>query len=102
MCIIPVKDDNNKTICTVQFKDNLTKEDVPDYVNMNCKIGIVPYPGIRYFGCYVLCYYDKYYPPRSYGEIITVEEAYDICLRNNRLDLIRDLGLEFEREREVL
>ena len=99
---IPVLDDDGKTICTVNFVDNLTKQDVPDYVNMNCLIGLVKYPGIRFMGYYVLCYYDKYYPSRSYGEIITAEEAYNICLKNNRQDLIEELDITFERQREVL
>lgn len=100
---IPVLDDDGKTICTVNFVDNLTKQDVPDYVNMNCLIGLVKYPGIRFMGYYVLCYYDKYYPSRSYGEIISPEEAYNICNRNGRYDLIALLDIEVpEREREVL
>lgn len=100
--VIPVLDEDGERLCTVKFKDNLTKEDVPDYVNMNCRIGLVRYPGLRFMGSYVLCYYDKFYPPRSYGEVITAEEAYDICVRNNRFDLIEELGIEYEREREVL
>lgn len=99
---IPVLDDNGKPICTVKFKENLTKQDVPDYVNMNCKIGLTRYPGVRWMGYYVLCYYDKYYPQRSYGEIISPEEAYEICNRNGRQDLIEEFDITFEREREVL
>lgn len=103
MCMIPVYDDDMKTLlCTVKFEENLTKKEVPDYVNMNCKIGLVKYPGIRYMGHYVLCYYDKYYPPRSYGEVINPQEAFNICVKNGRQDLIDKLNIHYEREREVL
>ena len=103
MCSIPVKDDEDNILCTVKFEDNLTKKDVPDYVNMNCKIGLVKYPGIRYPGWYVLCYYDKYYPPRSYGEVISPREAYMICLRSNKLDLAEKLGINIpEKMVEVI
>ena len=99
---IKVYDGNRKPLCDVTFIDNLTREGVPDYVNMNCRIGITEYPGARYEGWYVLMYYDTYCPSRSYGELLSPEEAYDELERRGRHDLIDEFDIHFERQREVL
>ena len=99
---IPVFDDDNELLCYCQFKDNLTRENVPDYANMNCRIGLTRYPGLRFPRFYVLMYYDKYSPDRSYGEIITENEAYMECIRAGHEEVIEEFGLLYEREREVL
>lgn len=100
--MIKVYDEGNEPVCDVKFMDNLTQQNVPDYVNMNCKIGLTEYPGERYQGWYVLMYYDIKCPDRSYGEVVSPTEAYDYCAKRNRYDIIEEFDIKFEREREVI
>ena len=99
---IPVFDENDELLSNCQFQDNLTQENVPDYVNLNCRIGLTKYPGRRYHGFYVLMYYDTHYPDRSYGEIISKNEAYLECIKRGHEEVIEELGIIYEREREVI
>lgn len=99
---IPIFDDNNDLLSYCQFEDNLTQGDVPDYVNLNCKIGLTRYPGRRYQGFFVLMYYDTRSPDRSYGEIISKNEAYLECIKRGHEEVIEELGIVYEREREVI
>lgn len=97
---IPVYDDDNTVILTVPFKDNLTRRGVPDYVNMNCKQGIIRLDqSYKYWeGWYVLMYYDILYPGSSYGELLTEDEALEELKKRGRLDLLE----HHVREVEVL
>lgn len=97
---IPVYDDNNEVLLSVPFRDNLTRRGVPDYVNMNCKQGIrrLDHTYKVWEGWYVLMYYDVLYPSRSYGELLSPDEALEELRRRDRLDLLE----HYVREVEVL
>lgn len=96
--LIPILDDNMEHIGNVEFVDNLTVPHVPEYVNMNCLIGITKLDQKygKHEGEYVIMYYDKKYPRASYAEILkTKKEAYHECWIRGKLDLASQLGLHF-------
>jgi len=95
---IPLIDNNLQIICTVPFKDNLTLNHVPEYVNLNGYMGITRLDN----NLIVVMYYDKNYPKNSYAEIITEKEAYKTCLNRGRLDVAKELGLQIKKEVEVI
>lgn len=90
---VPVINDKLEIICTVPFKDNLTLNHVPEYVNMNGYMGITRLETDEL----VIMYYDKNYPANSYAEIVTEKEAYKICLNRGRLDVAKELKLEIKK-----
>ena len=102
--LLPIIDDNLKIIGTVEFKDNLTLCNVPDYVNMNCRMGLkrLDESYEKLAGEIVLMFYDIYFPKASYAEIINEREAYKYCLNRGRLDVAGELNLKFVEEVEVL
>ena len=100
---IPIIDNNLKIIGTIPFIDNLTLSHVPDYVNMNGYMGLTRIQSGIHHGELVIMYYDKGYPGRSYGEIITEKEAYKECLNRGKLDVAKEYELQITPvEREVI
>lgn len=102
--LLPIVNDDLKIIGTVEFEDNLTLRNVPDYVNMNARIGIKrldeSYGKLE--GELVIMFLDTYCPKSSYAEIITQKEAYQYCLNRGKLDLASKLDLQFIEEVEVI
>ena len=99
---LPIIDDELKIIGTVPFKDNLTLSHVPDYVNENGYMGLTRLGEGVHEGELVLMRYDKWYPNRSYAELVSEREAYIECRNKGRLDVAKELGICIEREREVI
>lgn len=102
--LLPILDEGLNILGTVEFIDNLTLSHVPEYVNMNGKIGLTRL-GAEYgthAGEYVLMYYDKRYPENSYAEIVTKKEAYRQCLNRGKLELATELDLKYIREVELI
>jgi hypothetical protein len=101
--LIPILDDNLQIIGTTEFIDNLTLKDVPDYVNMNAKLGLKRLDTKEKIcdGLIVFMMFDIMHPNRSYAEIVSELEAYKMCLSRNKLELASELGLKFMLEREV-
>lgn len=93
--------EDNKVIGLVKFVNNLTLEDVPDYVNENGELGIKRVNMGRLDNEIVLMTYDSVNPDSSYAEVITEKEAYEWCLHRNP-KLMEELDLEYVEEREVL
>ena len=100
---IPIYNDNDKIIGLVEFEDNLTLVDSPDYVNMNGRMGLKrlgeDYGVLQ--GELVLMFYDPYYPKTSFAEIVTEREAFDYCQNRGKLELASELGLKYVKEIEV-
>lgn len=102
--LIPLLDSNLEIIGNTEFVDNLTRKDVPDYLNFNGRIGLkrLNTDGKVNDGLLVFMVYDEKYPSRSYAEIITPLEAYKMCLVREKLDLATELNIKVNLEREVL
>lgn len=100
---IPIYNDDDRIIGLVEFEDNLTLVDSPDYVNMNGRMGLKrlgeDYGVLQ--GELVLMFYDPYYPKTSFAEIVTEKEAYDYCQNRGKLELASELGLKYVKEIEV-
>jgi len=94
--------ENGEIIDTVTFKDNLTREDKPDYVNFNGRVGLTRCNSERNKDKLVIMYF---YPDKqedSYAEFISEADAFNMCRHRNKLDTAYDLKLRICKEREVL
>jgi len=102
--LLPLLDEELNIIATVEFEDNLTLPDVPDYVNMNGLLGLKRLDSSyeRLEGCLVFMCYDTFNPDRSYAELVSEKEAYKHCLQRGKLELASKLGLKFIEGVEVL
>lgn len=102
--LLPILDDDLKIIGTVEFEDNLTLSNAPDYVNQNGYLGLkrLDENYEKYQGHIVFMCYDKQNPKSSYAEIISEKEAYKYCLNRGKLELANELELKFIEGVEVL
>jgi len=94
--------EGNQVIGLIKFINNLTLEDVPDYVNENGLLGICRVTMGRLDNEIVLMTYDCKKPSASYAEVIDKKLAYDWCMHRNKPELVEELELEYVEEREVL
>jgi len=101
MYLLKVLDEGNNVVDTVEFVDNLTLENVPDYRNFNGKVGLTRCTSDRYRNQLVICYFYKDHQELSYAEFISEKEAYSLCAKRNKLDVASDLKINLIREVEV-
>lgn len=99
--LVPLKIDD-KIVDTVEFHDNLTLENVPDYVNFNFRIGITRLNAGKYRGKLVVMFYSELYEHTSYASLVSEEEGYLICLKRGKLDVAEVLGINPEFEEEII
>lgn len=99
---LKVYDEDYNVVDTVDFVDNLTLRGVAPYRNFNGRVGLTRLSSDRYDGQLVLCYFYPRHQELSYAEFISEEDAYNLCAKRNKLELVHELGISLVPEREVL
>lgn len=102
MFFIKVVDENYHPVDIVEFHDNLTIPDAEPYINFNGHVGLTRCTSEKYKDELVICYFYPQDQERSYAEFISDEYAYNMCAHRNKLDVARELGINFKKEVEVL
>lgn len=100
--LLKVLDEENNEVDTVEFIDNLTVEDAPNYVNFNGLVGLNRLTSEKYKGKLVICFFYPEEQELSYAEFIGEGEAYNMCSHRNKLDVAYQLGINLLKEIEVL
>lgn len=80
-------------ITTVAFEPNLNVQNVPAYVNESCNMGIVRIEKGYYKNKLVIMYEDEFYPSHNMGEFISEDDAYDLCIKRGKNNIIKKYNI---------
>jgi len=91
---IPVYDNHNKIISVEEFKPNLNIRG-PAYINEGCNMGICRITQGEYKGCLALLYQDMIHPSCNHGELISDNDAWELCKNRGKMHLIQEYNIEW-------
>jgi len=91
---IPVYDKTNHIVSVENFKPNLNIRG-PSYVNEGGNMGICRVSRGKYEGCLAVLYQSDVHPSCNHGEIISDNEAFELCQNRGKIHLIDQLRIQW-------
>lgn len=92
---IPVYNKNHVIVSVEEFKPNLNLHQVPSYLNESCNMGLVRISKGPYKNCLAVLYEHPFYPSCNRGEIISDNEAFEICQNRGKVHLIDQYKIQW-------